>query len=265
MRVERFGSGPRVFYCLHGWNGDHRTFLPLLPHLPAGATLVAPDLPGCGRSPAPARWTLGEVASAIARSMVEECRGPSVVVGNCSGGLLALSALLRLLRTGPALPVERLVLIDPFAYWPWYFRVFLAKGWGRHAYAAAFANPLGRWMTNLSLSSRRRSGTNLTEGFASADHGALWNYLSLFRELGSVEQFGALRMPVAIVHGERTFQAVRRSVAHWKRIWPHAAVWSLPAAGHLPIREAAWELSRVIFGGDTWPPDFTRTCGNTPL
>lgn len=265
MHVERFGSGKAVYYGLHGWSGDHRTFLPLVPHVPPHATLVTPDLPGCGRSPAPARWTLEEVTGEIARSIVKEGRGPSVVIGNCSGGLLALAAALLLVNDSGPEAIRRLVLIDPFAYWPWYFRVFLAKGWGRYAYATTFANPVGRWITNLSLSSKRRAGTNLTEGFGGARHEVLWNYLNLLKTLGSIEQFRRLRLPIDIVHGERTFQAVRQSILAWQRIWPHATVRILPQAGHLPIREAAMDLSEVIFGGDACPSASTLTSVSTHL
>jgi pimeloyl-ACP methyl ester carboxylesterase len=265
MHVERFGSGKTIYYCLHGWNGDHRTFLPLVPYLPANARLVAPDLPGCGRSPAPARWAPEEVTGAIARSIVQEGEAPVVVIGNCSGGLLALAAALLLEESGFSEAIGRMVLIDPFAYWPWYFRVFLSKGWGRYAYAATFANPLGRWLTNLALRSKRRAETDLTEGFASADHEVLLRYLNLLRELGPIERFRSFRMPIDLVHGERTFQAVRRSIAAWKRIWPQAAVWSLPQAGHLPIREAARDLSKIIFGGDACPSASALTFGNSRL
>jgi pimeloyl-ACP methyl ester carboxylesterase len=265
MHVERFGSGKTIYYCLHGWNGDHRTFLPLVSYLPPFATLVAPDLPGCGRSPAPARWVLEEVTEVIARSIVQEAKGPVVVIGNCSGGLLALGAALLLEEGGFSEAICRMVLIDPFAYWPWYFRVFLSKGWGRYAYAATFANPLGRWITNFALRSKRRSETNLTEGFASADHEILFRYLNLLREIGPIEQFRRLRIPIDLVYGERTFHAVRRSIAVWKRIWPQAAVWSLPQAGHLPIQEAAGDLSRIIFGGDACPFASVLISGNRYL
>ncbi len=61
MFVERHGRGGRVFFALHGWGGDRRTFAPLAPFVPDGASLHSADLPGCGRSPAPREWEVGAV------------------------------------------------------------------------------------------------------------------------------------------------------------------------------------------------------------
>ena len=246
MHAERYGNGQDLFFGLHGWSGDHRTWLPLVPYLPARATLIAVDLPGYGRSPAPARWTLDGVAREIAAGLIREAHRPMVVAGNCSGGLLALAA-----ATLPEAraAIARLVLIDPFALWPWYFRVFAAPRGGRLAYRAVFANPAGRWAANQAVSRQRAPGTHLTEGFSGVNHEAAWQHLALLRQMPPPEHFRALTLPIDIVHGSRTFGAVRRSVAIWKEIWPHASVTELPGAGHLPIREAPAALAELVFGG----------------
>lgn len=250
MYVERHGSGPRHFLGLHGWSGDHTTFDPLRPFLPPDASLFAADLPGCGSSPPPAEWRLAAVAGEIADTIRRLARPALTLVGNCSGGLLGLCAARSLAEAGESNTVERLVLIDPFAYWPWYFKVFASTAIGRYAYATAFANPLGRRIVNAALARKRKDETDLTEGFDTVSPSVTLAHLRILREIGGPEQFAAIRAPVHIVHGERTFTAVRRSIGIFRRIWPHLAVTELGGAGHVPLREAPAPAAAVIFGGE---------------
>ncbi len=242
MHLERYGSGAEAYFGLHGWSGDHSTFAPLLPHLPAGASLYCPDLPGCGRSPAPPRWELSAITEQIVRAVSQIDATAVTLIGNCSGGLLGLLTASRI-----ASKFRRLILIDPFAYWPWYFKVFVAPGWGKYAYYSTFANPVGRWLTNRSLSNRRAAETHLTQSFAGINHEAAHRYLVMLAGIEGIGQFSHLRMPIDIVYGERTFGAVKKSAERWRGIWPQARCLELTGAGHLPIEEATARLSEIIF------------------
>ncbi len=250
MYVERHGTGERRFLGLHGWSGDHTTFDPLLPFMPPDASLFAADLPGCGRSPIPAEWRLAPVAEEIA-SAIRRLAEPSLtLVGNCSGGLLGLYAVRLLAEADEGHKVDRIVLIDPFAYWTWYFKVFASPAIGRYAYATAFANPLGRRIVNAALAKKRMDETDLTEGFDAVSPTVTLAHLRILREIDGPEQFAAVRAPVHIVHGERTFTAVRRSIGIFRRIWPHLTVTELGGAGHVPLREAPAQAAAIIFGGE---------------
>ena len=248
MHVECYGSGSRVYFGLHGWSGDHSTFAPLAAHLPAGAALYSADLPGYGSSPAPRRWELAAITDEIERA-ISSADSPVSIIGNCSGAVFALLAAERL--TGR---IERLILIDPFAYLPWYFKIFLNKRIGRYAYYSTFANPVGRWLTNLSLSKHRTAETNLTESFVSVSHDVAYRYLALLGELDDITRFSRLRLPVDLVYGARTFGAIKESIAMWRGVWPDARCLELAGAGHLPIQEATEQLSEIVFG------DFTSQC-----
>ncbi len=242
MRTERWGRGPRQFVGLHGWNGTRETFAPLAGLLPEDVTFRGLDLPGCGESAPPLQWDMGSVIGEIAR----ELDGPTTLVGNCSGAILALL----LAERAPAW-VERVVIIDAFAWWPWYFRIFLEPHIGRYAYFSTFANPLGRWLTNASLGSKRAAGTDLTRGFARADHESIYRYLLLLRDAGNAENFKDLAMPIDIVYGAKSFAAVRQSAYTWAGMWPQARTFALHNAGHLPILEAAQQVREILFGGNT--------------
>lgn len=246
MYVERYGQGPQRILGLHGWSGDHRTFAPLLPHLPSEVSLFAPDLPGCGRSPAPKEWRLAAVAEEIAELMEELAEPAITLLGNCSGGLLGLWALKRLQQRGREPGLERIVLIDPLAYWPWYFRVFTSETIGRYAYACSFQNPMGRWLVNASLSRRRNKKTDLTEGLDSIPARVTLAYLRMLREIPGPEAFAAIEIPITILHGEKTFASVRKSAAVYQRLWPQAEVIEVAGAGHLPLAETPSAVMQVL-------------------
>ena len=150
IHAERYGSGPEIYVGVHGWGGSHKTFAPIVPHLPASASLLAIDLPGYGRSPWQPVDTALEIAAQVAAFIDATARAPVTLVGNCSGAILGLLAY-------SLVPdrIGRLVLIDPFAFLPWYFKVFVHRPYGPIAYRSTFANPIGRWLTNLSLRNKR--------------------------------------------------------------------------------------------------------------
>ncbi|HEX8456741.1 MAG TPA: alpha/beta fold hydrolase [Pyrinomonadaceae bacterium] len=252
MYVERYGArrARKLYFGLHGWSGDHETFAPLAAHLPHDAALYSADLPGCGRSPAPARLTLEAVTSEIVETLegildraAATPRASVTLIGNCSGAILGLLVAERIKPR-----IDRLVLVDPFAYWPWYFRVFVSPTIGRYAYRSTFANPVGRWLTNQSLRKRRTAETDLTGSFGRIDHDVAQGYLALLAQAGGAERFASLAdVPVEIVYGERTFAAVKKSVPLWRSVLPRARAHLLAGAGHLPILEATAELARIVF------------------
>lgn len=243
MFVEQYGDGPLSCFCLHGWSGDHRSFEPLASHMPPHVRIYSADLPGCGQSPAPSQWTLAEVTRQVIGSLERSEPRGSVLVGNCIGALLALCVALE----RPDL-VDRLVLIDAFARWPWYFRVFTNPVFGQHAYNLTFANPIGRWITNQSLAHKRTGHSNLTHGFAAAGHDTQLQYLRILGEIESPEQFAPVSAPVDLITAARTFRAARESAAVWQAIWPAARLFEVPDGGHLVLSESPLRVSEIIVG-----------------
>ena len=205
MFVRQYGNGASVCFCLHGWSGDHRTFEALAEVLPDDARLYAADLPGCGLSPAPQPWDLRSVTRQIVQALHETDSDSVTLVGACIGALFGMCAALE------TKVVKRLVMIDAFAMWPWYFRVFTAPVVGDKAYAGTFANPVGRWITNKALTARRAEGSHLTNGFAAARHQTQLKYLHIAREIKSPREFAPLDLSVDVIFGSRTFRD-RKSV-----------------------------------------------------
>ena len=253
MYFAKYGSGENMFVGLHGWSGDHRTFSPLIQYLPEDAAFYSADLPGNGKSPALENLTLDNLVAEVAEALQALNQTDVTIIGSCSGGLFGLFVVKHLLEIGQASILKRLILIDPFAYFPWYFRVLIAPqmgaiGW--YAYYTTFANPLGRWMTNLSLRKHRTEKANLTNSFAEINHRVTYRYLQLLAEGGSASQFSSVTIPVAIVYGERTFRAVRESIHYWKQILPQVSFFEIKGAGHLPLVETPTELAKILFQTD---------------
>ncbi|MBY0372487.1 MAG: alpha/beta hydrolase [Bryobacteraceae bacterium] len=242
MYLSRCGTGARAFVGIHGWSGTHRTYDPVLPAVPPSVSFYSVDLPGCGQSPPPAQWTVEAIATAVLTRLDEAGIVDFTLVGNCSGGLLGLEVA-RLAGSR----VQRVILIDPFAYWPWYFKLFLIPVLGRLFYTTAFANPLGRLVTNLSLKAKRTQASNLTESFDELDHAVTHRYLHVLAQIKNPKRFRTVSAPVDIVFGEKTFAAVRESLPVWKPVFATVRNWELSGAGHLPIVEATSQFCKILF------------------
>ena len=242
MHVEPYGIGAKPYLGVHGWAGNHRAFRPLVAHLSDDAALYGVDLPGYGLSPKPVAWTLDAMADALADVIGVVSREPVTLLGYCGGGNLAMMAAQRVPER-----VDRLVLIDPFAYMPLYFKVFTWGEFGRHAYKSTFANPLGRYFTNAALRRKRTGQSNLTRSFEDVDHDFIVDVLRAFRDVPHWDTFTDLTMPIDLVYGERSFAAVKKSVAIWKTVWPQAQCHELAGAGHSPLVEATEQVATIAF------------------
>jgi pimeloyl-ACP methyl ester carboxylesterase len=166
----------------------------------------------------------------------------ATLVGNCAGAIVALEAA----RLGA--PVRRLVLVDPFAFVPWYFGL-LTRGWlGRLFYRLTFANPLGRWIGKVVLGSKRSDSTDLFGGFSTVRHADTWSFLHLLCTEPRIDRYAELEVPIDVVHGERTFRAVMRSAETFRMTWPNRCrVFTVAGAGHLPIQEAPRAIAEIGF------------------
>lgn len=90
---------------VHGAGGSHLDWPPALRRF-AGATVVAVDLPGHGRSEPPGKDRIDDYAAALGALLAALALGPTVVVGHSMGGAIALS-----LGLAPPPEVRGLVLI----------------------------------------------------------------------------------------------------------------------------------------------------------
>lgn len=146
--VEWRGQGPPLV-LLHPLGVDSTVWAPAETELP-GLSLLAYDLPGHGRTPAPAqRCTVEDLAEQLAGILTDAGRGPAHVVGVSLGGLVAQV----LAAAHPAL-VDRLVLVDAVATYPppvreqWRARPQVVREQGM---APLLAPTLDLWFTAAAL------------------------------------------------------------------------------------------------------------------
>lgn len=108
LRVARWGQGERVVLAAHGITGNGLGWLPVARHLPAGWTLLAPDLRGRGGSRGlGGPFGMARHAEDLA-AVAAHVGADRVVVGGQSMGAFAAVVLA---DAHPDL-VERLVLVD---------------------------------------------------------------------------------------------------------------------------------------------------------
>jgi pimeloyl-ACP methyl ester carboxylesterase len=238
----RWGSGPRVVVGLHGWSGSHATFLALLPHLPADVTLYAFDQPSFGESAPPTDWRMRTFVAPLAAALEALDLHDVTLLGSCGGAVIGLE-----LARAANDRVTRMVMLDPFAFVPWYFALLTLPIFGRFFYLSTFANPIGRWIADLSLRARRAKDTSLTSGFRGASHHHAHEYLKLLCTLDDLSRYAPIRAHAVLLYGAKTFGAVKQSVVRFHRLWPSSQVRELDGAGHLPIEEATAAVALHAF------------------
>jgi pimeloyl-ACP methyl ester carboxylesterase len=85
------GPSGITFVLLHGLGGSHLSWVQVAPSLAGLGRVLAPDMPGFGRSPRLARGArLMDQRRWLARFRNEVATGPVVLVGNSMGGVVAL-------------------------------------------------------------------------------------------------------------------------------------------------------------------------------
>lgn len=242
LHSQTYGAGDNVWLALHGWGGSHLTFAPLASELPEDVRLIAVDMPGYGRSVAVADWSMEAYMAPLVELIDSLPDRQFALLGNCSGAIFGLEAVLRRPER-----FSRLVLIDPFAWVPWYFRLFLVPFAGRLFYLTAFANPIGRVLANMALAKHRREGVSITESFTRVDHDAALKTLRLLSTVPGAVTYRQVSHPVSILRGQRTFAAVTESIVDWLKNWPNAPVHVVTGAGHLPILENPALVAQLAF------------------
>lgn len=240
-----YGHGPRHFLGFHGWGSEHRrSFSSVLEHMPEDVTFHAQDFPGCGDTPKPSDWSFDGVNQALAQdldALPQDVR--FTLVGSCSGSFHALEvASLRPER------VEAIVLLEPFAFMPWFFSIFLTPVTGHLLYKLVFDNPIGQAMTRRSLARQKvHSDFDMVEAFGRSDQRVSYRYLEFYGALQDPTRWAHLDVPVRIVYGQNSWDAIHASVDIWRKNWPDLDAVELSGAGHMFSQENPADAARAIF------------------
>ena len=247
-----FSPKPRAVVFIHGAAFDHSVWQWQSRHLAHhGLTVLAPDLPGHGRSPGPVRQSIADMASWIAALIEAAALETATVVGHSMGSLVALETALahpkrvsRLVLVGTSAPM---LVGDPFLAaarddHPAAFDMEVA--WG-HARAAALAtSPVPG--TSL-VGSSRALNNRAHPGVLAADLAACHAYQP------RLEAIRALDLPTLVVVGKRDQMTPQKAGRALAAEIPRAAVVTLDA-GHSMMSEAPRELTAALRGFLLPPP-----------
>lgn len=263
MRYVDEGHGAPVL-MVHGnptWSFYYRDLAKTL--VAAGHRVIVPDHVGMGFSDRPSdaayRYTLQSRVDDLERLMAHLDVGPVTLVVHDWGGPIGLSWALRdVSRLNSAVVLNTMGFLPPADYeLPWQLdasRTFLGPLLlqGANAFVegmikqcvtrpmapavrAGYRAPYGTW-------ERRRAVLRFVQDIPRAPedpaHAPMRWLDDSLRGLASV--------PVMIGWGMRDFVFAPRFLKEWRARLPHADVLELPAAGHLVLEDAAFELLPAI-------------------
>lgn len=264
VKLHLYDSGlsasPTTFVLLHGLGDEADSWRKVLPLLSGHGRVLAPDLPGFGRSDHPRRaYTLNFYADTIIGLLEALKVTQAVLVGSSMGAALAL----RIATRRPDL-IERLVLVDGP---PIRARInqaqlmFLIPGQGERIYNglrasqdAAYAT-LQPYYANLGALPpedqaflRERVWARVWSDDQRRAFFSTFRWLALEGLLGnpSPAKLRSLSVPTTIVWGDKDRIVPLesgRTLAEWI---PGAKLQVIPDCGHLPQQEKPEALARLI-------------------
>ena len=247
LHVAEAGAGPALI-LLHGLTATHANWEHTIPAFADRWRVVAPDLPGHGRSAKPdAPYTVDFYAGVI-RSLgrtlgIEE----AVVVGNSLGGQIAV-------EMGIAYPTwtRALVLVAPaggFSGTVQGLRWAVGAVTGPRTLRMALPWALDRCFYDPQGASYERRRRLLTERLASDDYPAFARAVSrsvVGALAGAGQPLRRLTQPTLVVWG-RHDRVIRLSASRWLlRDLPQAQLAVLERSGHIPMVEEPEDFNRYM-------------------
>lgn len=248
------GSGPPLL-LLHGLPFDHRNWAATIPYLAGHFRVIAPDLPGCGRSRAATNdGTPDTLLRMIAGFMTATQSVPAFVAGTGFGGGVALGLAVRYPeRVRALIGVGALGLQE----WPGTFLASLARS------ARLFPGllwlgmrllprPLARWF----LGSALQQQTSITNDLVSQVDAVMRDPQgreALIRVLRNLEQWrfvmrqlGGVRAPVLLIWGERDAVYGLPAAERLRHAIPGAQLITIAGSGHALTIERPAEVGAAI-------------------
>jgi pimeloyl-ACP methyl ester carboxylesterase len=248
---------------VHGLGDEADTWQSVMPQLARERRVIAPDLPGFGRSPLPPRRRLGPAALARTLERFIESLGLEgvICVGSSLGALLVQLLALR----SPRL-VRALVLVDggllPPARLPRQLLLMMLPGIGEHRYSSLAGRPddayaaLAPYYARLDglpesqraflrarVVERVSSGSQQRAYLATLRRFVAWTAL---RQQATARRARALAVPTLYLWGseDRIVPASLGRAA--SALHPGSLFTSIDRAGHLPHQERPAEFLEIL-------------------
>lgn len=252
------GAKPTII-LIHGLGDDADSWRRLIPLLSGTFRVLAPDLPGFGRSASPGRAGIKRHTAAILALLAET--GPAILAGNSMGALVAEEAAIArpdmvrglvlldgCIPTAAGLNPGLLLMALPFVGKKW-FRAF------RNDHEGAWRSLFGYYADIMSLPeadrqflrerviARVESSSQERAHFDSLRSLILCNALHRGRFTRFLPQFSG---KILIIWGAEDAVLSPESSRLIRKLRPDAAFSLIPGAGHLPHQEKPGETASVI-------------------
>lgn len=216
LHYEIAGDGAPLLW-VHGFLGAGCDWRHLFGEPPAGFRLIAPDLPGHGRSPAPARFSFRESADELMR-LLDDLRIPTIKGIGLSGGGITL---LHLAALAPD-RVSAMVLVSVPPRFPEQARVI------QRQFSEAMLPP-----EELAAMRQRHPGGpeqiaqlfDWCRGLADDDDDVAF----------TPDRLAVVRAETLVVFGDRDPLYSVQLALELSAAIPRSYLWVLPNAGHVPV------------------------------
>lgn len=254
LHVQRTGSGPPLL-LIHGLGGKASSWAPVAERLARTRTLIIPDLPGHGRTPAePDSGTFAGLARSLRAFVDREQLSGVDVAGESLGGRLVLE----LARQGHG---GRCVALDPGGFWDGWERTFFAGTISasvtllrllRRQLPALSSNAVSRTALLAQLSARPWALDGATVAEELTSYAETPTFDALVRDLSTgpnqagpaAEQSGE----VVIGWGRHDRLCLPRQAFRAKAAFPSAQLVWFDHSGHFPIWDEPEAAARLILG-----------------
>ncbi len=247
IHVAEAGQGPALV-LLHGLTATHFTWQHTIPAFADRWRVVAPDLPGHGRSGKPDAPYTPDFYAGVVRSLGRALGiGDAVVVGNSLGGRVALELALAYPRWTRAVGVA--------APAGGYAAGMRAVGWAIDAVAGprvlgvALPRTLDWCFHDPTLAACEERRRLLADRLAADDAPGFARAVTrTLRELlaDGRPPLGGIRQPALVVWGREDRLIALAASRRLLREIPHARLAVVDGCGHLPMVERPDEFNRVL-------------------
>lgn len=249
LSYKKSGSGPPLVF-FHGLIGNEDTFALCHKAFASHFTVYRPAWPGYGNSPPLPDFSIEDLVE-IGKYFIQSLGDPSVtLVGNCLGGNVAME----LARRHPEM-VRRLILIELYAYFPWYYVLLLVSGLNRMLYRFAFKTRIGFSILNSFMPLQKTNGNNgwmyTWEGFNRTSVESALGFLKAIRRFSKrmhrvyIDSYRS-SLPVIYVEGGRSFGPVKDFIDLARLCFLDLTVVGIPESLHNPVVEQPTLFSQRI-------------------
>ncbi|MGH7869292.1 MAG: alpha/beta fold hydrolase [Candidatus Dormibacteraceae bacterium] len=236
--LEEVGEGPPVL-LLHGWRTSSQLWLPIINHLKANFSVLAPDFPSFGQTPPPpAVWGVEQYARWIIDLLDSKGLSKVHVVGHSFGGRVAIKLAARWPQR-----VEKLVLTSSSGIRParspvYRFRVASFKTLRSVANARYIPASLRRW-------AQARVASSGSDDYRQATGIMRPTFVRIVNE-DQRPDLGQIAAPTLLIWGERDDETPLRDGREMERLVPNAGLVVFSAATHYAYLEQSARFCRVL-------------------